>query len=197
MGMARCWYLRFSGWQCRPRSPSLSERGIDVSTRASVTPRGNPPPRERVVRATLHPRYIAPTGWPHSRQCHKSRQFSSRSLVETRRAERVFISILHWIFIRVLLSAKCMPTCIVLVTNMYYLWLNTIKMKMRQRNIFFYQLYDKLRDINYVIIAIIATRLLWDKRDQISSFFNPLPSIPCLQTINSHFFLYVKTFLVT
>lgn len=25
---------------------------------------------------------------------------------------------------------------------------------------FFYQLYDKLRDINYVIIAIIATRLL-------------------------------------
>jgi len=30
-GMARCWYLRFSGRQCRPRSPSLSGRSIDVS----------------------------------------------------------------------------------------------------------------------------------------------------------------------
>lgn len=90
MGMARCWYLRFSGRQCRPRSPSLSGRGIDVSTRVSVTPRrGNSPPRERVVRATLHPRY---TGWPRSRQCHKSRQFSSRSFVETRREQKEYSS---------------------------------------------------------------------------------------------------------
>jgi len=127
MEMARCWYLQY-----RPRSPSLSERGIDVSTRVSVAPRrGNPSPRERVVRATLHPRYISQTGWPHSRQCHKSRQFSSRSFVETR-AERVFILASHWesLFIRALLSFKC-TSCIVLAY--VNLW---ILKRERQINIF-------------------------------------------------------------